>query len=197
MRDQAQFYPGLPDIPNLLCWPIGMQNPPPDDFDRIAGCVLREVGRLGGDLQFLEAAESIKDQVASNLLEEARARVELIGLLLDVSSLRNGHSPIPPCWIVLPREAPRFGEPPEALILTCKYADDAVVGVQVLERSGYFRLMESCRVNPHQAARVLFSTLETALTVTERRELTDELARRLAEIGEQISRLFASRGQTW
>ena len=197
MRERTQFSTGIPDMPNLLSWPIGMKNPPHDDFARIAGCILREAGRLGGDLQFLEAAEGVEGRVRSQLLDEVRVRVELIGLPLDVSCLQNGHSPIPDSWIVLPRQGPRYGEPPEALILTSESVDGRVVRTSVLDRGGYFRLMESCRVNPHQAARVLFNTLETALTVTERRELTRELASRLDRIGAQLTRIFASHGHTW
>lgn len=197
MRARSRFDAGIPDMSSLLSWPIEMQSPPDDDFDRIAGCILREAGRLGGDLQFLEAAEGIGSRVAPTLLTEVRARVELIGLPLNVSCLRNGHSPIPPSWIVLRREGSRFSEPPEALVLTAEYTDGVVAGVRILERSGYFRLMESCRVSAHQAARVLFNTLETALTVTEQRELTEALAGRLAQISEQISRIFAARGQIW
>lgn len=197
MRVRPEFSTGLPDIPHLICWPVGMQHPLDNDFYCIAGCVLREAGRLAGDLQFLEAAEGLEGVIKPELLAEVRIRVGLVGISLDTSCLRNGHSPIPPSWMVLPREKPRFGEPPEALILTGTRAQERLAEVRVLDRGGYFRLMESCGVGAHAATRVLFNTLETALTVTERRELTDDLVERLSRIGEQLTNIFARRGATW
>ncbi len=185
----------LPDMRGLLAWPTGMRFPPTDDFNRILGCLFREVGRVSGDLQFFEAVEDVRPRGGERIAALTTEKVNPFGIPIDFGSLRNGHTPttpIPPSWIVVARVPLHYGEPPEAMVLTL--GTDAP---QLLNRGQYLNFMASCGVDAHRATKVLFGTWQTALTVTEHRVLAQEPKRRLEDIEAQIQKIFADHALTW
>lgn len=154
-----------------------------DDCNRLVGCILREVARIGARLQWLERAETISAAVESG-------RLPPIGIPLNTTSLRNGHDPVPPAWILMTTDAGRGDT--EAQILTI--VDGLITR---FDRDGYLRMMEERKIKSLQAVRVLFDTLYYEVCATERHELFGEAERRLRNIADQLSSLLNPKGLTW
>lgn len=184
---------GLPDLHHLLACAISGCPPTEDDYSRIIGCALREVGRLRPEFPFLDATEMLRGPFVhlSGLPGEI---ARLVGVRLNMPP-QNGPHALPALWLaVLPQAREN---PPEAVLIAAPSRESAVQAFHIMGRHEVLRfLTERWQVSLHAAAQKLFLAIQTTFSSLDT-GLVAQANQRLRVLNRQLVELFKQYQLPW